>query len=207
MRRADVEAIEHLAQRRTGRGHEFGVEGVAHGDAHGREALLGEERHGLLNGLGLAAHHALVIGIDVGGHCIAIHLLERFFDDRVRGHDGGHPAIVAQGHLGHLGAACGRCLQRLRKGHDACRDQRCILAQRVAHGHVGREAVVAQQQQHGRVQRQHGGLGNRRLHQVFFHLLDGNGVCTVHKDVGGERAPQDGRHHAVRFDKDIGDCG
>ncbi len=202
MRRTNVEAVQHLAQRRAGGGHQFGVEGVAHGDAHGGKALLRKDVHGGLDSLGLTTHDTLVVGVDVGGHHIAIHLLEHILDDGIRGHDSGHPAIVAQRHLGHLCAACGRGFKRLRKGHNARGNQRGVLAQRVTHGHVGRKAIITQQQQHGGIQRQHGRLGNRRLHQVLLHLLDGGGIGAVNKDVGGERAAQNGGHHAVGFGKD-----
>jgi hypothetical protein len=62
-----VHAVEHLAQRRAGRGDDSRVEGVADGQLHRLEAALLEQLDGLLNGLALAADDRLSVAVDVGG--------------------------------------------------------------------------------------------------------------------------------------------
>ena len=104
-RLADSQPIQHLAQRLAGRCDNTGVEGMADGDAHRLEALLIEDGNGLLDGLAFTANHTLVVGVDVGGHRIAIDLIQRLHDDVVGRHDRGHPAVVFPADLGHLGAA------------------------------------------------------------------------------------------------------
>ena len=90
------------------------------------------------------------------------------------------------------------------KGHDAGRDQRAIFAQRVAHHHVRPDAVLAQQLVEGRVHGQHGRLGDGRLHQVALGLLHSRRIGVVHKDVAGQRAAQDRRHHRVSLAEGLG---
>ena len=150
-RLGDAQPVQHFAQRLAGRSHDPGVEGVADGDAHGLEALGGEALDGLLHSLAGAADYALVVRVDVGRHHVAVDLAQRLHDHVVGRHDRGHPAVVVHGDLGHLRAARGRRLQRVGEGHDAGGDQGAILAQRVAHDHVGLEAVLGHQLVEGRV--------------------------------------------------------
>ena len=81
--------------------------------------------------------------------------------------------------------------------HDAGGDEGAVLAQAVAHDHVRVDAVLGQQLINGGVHRQHGRLGDGRLHQIEFGLFHGRRVVAVHEDVAGERAAEDGRHHPV----------
>ena len=199
LRLADEQAVEHGAQRRAGRGHDLGVEGMADGDALGAEAFLLEQGNRLLDGLAGPADHSLRVGVDVGGHCVAVHFLQGLLDHIQRGHDRGHPAVVAPAYLGHLGPAGGGGFERISEGHDLGGDQRAVFAQRVAHHHIRLDAVFTQQFVDGRVHRQHGGLRDGGLHQVAFGLFHRLGIRRIDKDVGGQRLAQDGRHHLVGF--------
>ena len=69
------------------------------------KAFLREDADGLLDGLAFAADHALVVGVDVGGHGVAIDLGQRLHDDLVGRHDSSHPAVIVPADFGHLGAA------------------------------------------------------------------------------------------------------
>ena len=195
--RADAQAVQHLAQRLACRRDDPGMEGVTDRDALGLEALLGEDLNRLLDGLARAADHRLPVAVDVRGHHVAVDLLQRRLYHVERGHHGGHPAVVAHADLGHLAAARGGGFQRVGQRHNTGSGQRGVLAQRVAHHHVGAEAVLSQQPRRRRVERQHGWLRDRGLHQVALGLLHSGRVGAIHKNVAGQRAAQDGRHHAV----------
>ncbi len=75
----------------------------------------------------------------------------------------------------------------------------------MAHDHVWVLAVRCQQFIDSGVNRQHGRLCNRGLHQVALDAFHSLRIMAVHEDVAGERLAQDGRHHAVALSKDLGD--
>ena len=196
-RRGDVHAVEHLAQRRAGRGDNAGVEGVADRQLHRLVAALLEQLDGLLDGLALAADDRLGVAIDVGRDDVAADLMQRGLDDLVGGQNGGHPAVVVHLDPRHLAPTAGGGFQRFGEGQDAGGHQRAVLAQRVAHDHVGGEAVVGQQPADGLVQRQHGRLGDLRLHQVEVGLIDGRFVVAVNEQIAAQRAAENGLHDGV----------
>ena len=195
--RGDVHPVEHLAQRRAGRGDDAGVEGVTDRQLHGLVAALLEELDGRFDGFAFAADDGLTGAVDVGRNDIAVDLLKRRLDDLEGSQHGGHPAVVVHLDLGHFAPAPGGRFQRLGEGQDARRYQRAILAQRVAHDHIRLKAIVGQQAADGLVESQHGWLGDLRLHQVEVGLTDGGLVVGIDKQIGGQRLAQDGLHDGV----------
>jgi hypothetical protein len=187
-----------LAQRLAGRGDDAGVEGVAHGEAHGtRKPFFSKTAITACRPRRWPRRTHIGAAVDVGRDDVAVTLLSDCLHLFVRRQNGRHLALVVHADLGHLRAARGRGFQRMGKGHDPGGNQRRVFAQRVAHHHVGLKAVALQQLVDGDVHRQHGGLGDFRLHQVKGGLVDGVGVVGVYKDVAGERLAQDRRHHRV----------
>ena len=71
----------------------------------------------------------------------------------------------------------------------------------MAHRHVGLNAVSGRQPGQRKIARDHGGLGNRGLAQIFFGPGDGLGIGGVNEDEFAERLAQDGGQHAIRFGK------
>ena len=202
-RLADAQAIQHNAQGFGCRRNNLGVEGVAHRDAHGPEALRAEAGDGLFHGLACAADHGLAGGVDVGGHHVAVDLLQGCLDHIQGRHDRGHPAVVIHAHLGHFSAPGRRSFQRVGEGHDARGDERAVFAQRVAHDHIRRKAVFAQQLVKRHVHGEHGRLGNGRLHEVHLGLLHRGRISAVHKDKAGQGFAQNRRHDLVGFSKNL----
>ena len=130
--------------------------------------------------------------------------LENLADRR---HDRGHRAVVAEGDPAHLAAARGGRLERVGEREDLGRDERAVLAERVAHHHVGLDAVLGEQSAHGRVHREDGRLRDRRLLEVLLGLLHGLGVLPVHEDVARELAAEDRLEDAVGLLEDGGHEG
>ena len=123
--------------------------------------------------------------------------MQRGLNNLIGGQHGGHPAVVVHFDVGHLPAAPGGRFQCLGEGQHPGGDERAVLAQRVAHDHVGGEAIVGQQPANGLVQRQHGRLGDFGLHQVEVGLVDGRLVVAVDEQVAAERAAEDGLHDGI----------
>ena len=206
-RRVDVQPIQHLAERLRRRSHDLRVEGVADRDALGLKTLLDEKANGLLNRRAFAANHGLAVAVDVRRDHVAVNRIDGRLNHIEGCHHRSHPAIVAHTHLGHLGPACSGSLKRLGERHNPGGNQRPILAQRVAHHHIGPHAVLTQQRQKRHIKREHRRLRDRRLHQGALGLFQHCRVAAIHKEEIGKRSPQNGRHHRVRLLEDIGDSG
>ena len=203
----DVQAVQHVAQRLGSRGDDAGVEGVADRDALGLETLGHKAGDGRLHGLALAADDCLAVAVDVRRHHVTVNLGQGRLHHIKRGHHRRHPAVVGHADAGHLGTTGGGGLQRLGKGHDPGGHQGRVLAERVAHHHVRVDAVGRQELHHGDVEGEHGGLGDRRLHQLALGLLQHRRVVAIHKQVTGERASKNGRHHRVGLGEHGSDLG
>ncbi len=143
-RRGDVQTVEHLAQRLTGRRHDAGVEGVTDRQPHRLIAQGLEDVDRFFHCLAFAADDRLVVAVDVGGDDVATDLGQCLLNELIGRHDGSHPAVVAHADFGHFGAACGGRFQGVGKRHDAGGDQGGVFAQRVPHHHVGVLAVGCQ---------------------------------------------------------------
>ena len=202
--RPHVEPVEDLAERLRGRRDDLRVERVAHREPLGLVALLVEGVHGPLHRRRLAPDHDLASRVEVRGHHVAGDRLQLLDDEVGRGHHGRHRPVVAEADLAHLAAARGGRLQGLGEGQHPRRHQGAVLAERVAHHHVGLEAELAQQPAHRGVHREHGGLRDRGLLEVLLGLLDGLGVLPVHEDVARQLAAEDGLEDAVGLLEDAG---
>jgi hypothetical protein len=93
------------------------------------------------------------------------------------------------------------------EGHDVGGNERTVFAQGMAHDYIGGKPVCAQQFIDGRVHSQHGRLGDGRLHEIHFGLLQRSRITIVHKDVARQRAAENGRHDGVSLVKDLLDDG
>ena len=116
-----------------------------------------------------------------------------------------HPAVIGHADAGHLGATGGGGLQCFGKRHDPRCHQGRVLAERVAHHHIRVDTVGRQELHHGDVEGEHSRLGDRRLHQLALGLLQHRRILAVHKEVTGERASENGRHHRIGLGEDSGD--
>ena len=84
-------------------------------------------------------------------------------------------------------------------------DESPVLAKAVAHHHVGRDAVLAQQTGEGDVDRQHRWLGDLGAAQLLLgvrHLL---WRCRIDEDHVGQRPTQQWCHHHVGLGEGRGD--
>ncbi len=103
--------------------------------------------------------------------------------------------------MSHLAAPRRRRFQSVSKGHNAGHNQRRILAQRMTHDHIRAKTKPFQQPVHGNIHRQHGRLGDFRLHQVEGGFIYGRAVVRVYKNIVGQRFAQNRRHHRIRLVK------
>ena len=120
-----------------------------------------------------------------------------FSTSAMRREDGRHLAVVVDRHAGHLAATGGHRFESVRERKHACRHERGVLAQAVAHDHVGGDSVGPEQARQGDVGGEDGGLGDGGLLQVLFGLGHGRSVGRVHEDVLAQGPAQERRHHAV----------
>ena len=146
-----------------------------------------ERRHGLLDRGAGAADDGLVLAVDIGDDDVAVDRLQDPFDLGERRKHGRHPAVVAHRDARHLAAAGADGLQRVVEGQSAGGDQRAVLAQAVAHRHVGPDAVRGQQARQGEIRGQHRRLGDRGLAQIVFGPGDRVRVRLVDENEVAER--------------------
>ena len=203
----DPQPFQDPAQRLAGGGHDSRVEGVAHRqgdrvDAVGQEGL---DRR-VHRGRG-PADHRLGAAVVVGHDHVAVERGELLLDHREGGEHGGHLPVVVDGDAGHLAAAGAHRLQGVREGEDGRRLERAVLAQAVAHHHVGLDAVGAEEPGERRVHRQDRGLGDRGLLQAFLGLLDRSRIVGGDEEVVGERTAEQGCHHPVGFGEGVAHDG
>ena len=143
--------------------------------------------------------------VDVGEHDVAIRPRHDLLDLLDRGHDRRHRAGVLEVQARHLVPARAHRLERRLKGHRSRRDQRGVLAERVAHDEVRGDPVGAQQPRERHVHREHRGLGDLRAAQLLLGARDGSRVGRVGEDDVGQAAPlQQRRHDRVGLLEDLG---
>ena len=196
-RRGDVHPIQHLAQGSAGRGDNAGVEGVADRQLHCLIAPLLEQFDGRFDGLACAADDGLGVAVDVRRDNVTVHFFQGRFDNFIRSQHSRHPAVIIDLYLRHFATAPGGRFQRFGKGQDARRHQRAVFAKRVTHHQIGLEPVIGEQPANGLVHRQHGRLGDLRLHQVQVGLADGAGILRIDEQIGRQRSAEDGLHDRV----------
>ncbi len=141
MRRFEVEPGQDILQR-AGRGRDdFGVEGVAHGQLDHLMAGVAESFHGRFDRGGRATDDRLRLAVEVGDDDVAVDGVERGLDLVERREDRSHQPVVVEGHGGHLATAGGDGLECVGERQCARGHQRGVLAEAVAHDHVGSDAV------------------------------------------------------------------
>ena len=169
-----------------------------------------ENLHGFRNGIAVASDHGLVVAVDVGDHHVAVDRLQDSFDFGQRSKDGGHSAGVGHGDAGHATTARADGYQRVFEGQSAGGDQCSVLAEAVAHRHVGLDAVGGEETRESEIDGQHGRLRDGGLAQIVISLRDGNGIglvgiSLVHEDKVGQRLAEQRRHDSIGFGKHLGD--
>ena len=124
---------------------DLGVEAVADRQRDRGVPSLLHRLHGASDRVGGAAEHDLVRRVDVGEHDVAVDPSDDLLDLLQRGHDRGHRSGVVRLEARHLASAGAHGLERVLEGQRAGGDQRPVLADGVAHDHVGRDPVLAEQ--------------------------------------------------------------
>ena len=203
-RRKYVETSQAGDQRHRGGCHDRGVEGMADRDPDRLHTCRGEGVDRRHDGGRGSAHHGLVVGVDVGDHGVAGGRLDDPLDLGQRPEHGRHRAVVLHRQAGHLVTACAHGLQRGVEGQRTGRDQRAVLAQAVAHHHVGAHAVGGQQATDAGVGGEHRRLGDLGLQQLLFELRHRLRVVAVDEDVRAERAAEQRGHHLVGLTERVG---
>ena len=196
-RLADVELLEHALERLRGGRHDPTVEGVADRQRVHRDAAALEELARGLHRIRLARDHGLCGAVLVGRHHVAGHLGEHFHDHVGAGGDSRHLAHVIELYGGHLPATRAHGHEGLAEGQDAGGNERAVLAEAVPGHHVGPHAVGAHQAEDGHIDRERGGLGDRRVAEALELLLFAQRV--VAPDERGQGPAQERRHHLVGF--------
>ena len=159
-RRSQLEALEDAAQRLARRRDDRRVERVAHRQAGGGQPAVDA---GLLGGdhrVGGSADHRLARGVHVGDDHVAVDRRDDLLDGLQRPHHRDHQSGVVDRQVGHLVAAGAHRLERGGERQAPGGDERAVLAEAVAHDHVGRDAVLAEQTGEGDVDGQHRRLGD-----------------------------------------------
>jgi hypothetical protein len=140
-----VQAAQHRLQRLGGRRNDLCVEGVADGQEDGLVAGGRQLVDGGTHGRGGSADDRLLGAVDVGNDDIAVDAAEGVLDLFQRGEHGGHEAVVLDRDVDHLPAASADGFEGVGEAERSGRDERAVLAQAVAHDHVGFDAVLAEQ--------------------------------------------------------------
>jgi len=161
--RTQSHARQNLRQRIAGRRHNPGMEGMTYLQRAGHITGVADRTHGLFNALRRPADYGFLGAVDIRNHHIIVDGGKDLLDLVDRPEYRRHHAVVIQRTARHFIAARADSLQRFFKGNGAGCDQGAIFAKTVAHHHIGRYAVGAQQTRQRRFGREHGGLGNRRL--------------------------------------------
>ena len=139
-------------------------------DAHRGHLGVAEASYRLLDGTRRAADHGLRRAVDVGDHDVTVDRVDDALDLLERADDGGHRAVVLDLQARHLVAAGAHRFERVAEVEGVGRDQRAVLAEAVAHHHVGLDAVRGEQAGEREVGGQHGRLGDLGLLELLFEL-------------------------------------
>ena len=105
--------------------------------------------------------------------------------------------VVGDLEAGHLAAAGADRLERGVEGQRAGGHERAVLAEAVAHHHVGLDAVGGEQPGEGEVGGQHGRLGDLGLQQLLLEPRRPRPGRCVDEDVVGQRPAEQRRHDPV----------
>ena len=204
-RRPHVETLQRRHERHRCRSDDGRVERVAHRDPDRLHVGGGECVDGCEHGVGGAADHRLVVGVDVGDDDVPGGLVDDSFDLVQRTEHGRHRAVVFDRQCGHLTTTGTHRLERGGEGERPGGDERAVLAQAVSHHHVGLHSVRGEQSADARIGREDGGLGDLGLQQLLLELSDRVGIVTVDEDVRRQRAAQQWGHHVVGLTERLGD--
>ena len=198
-RRRQPQAGELLSQRFARRGDDLCMECVAHGERHDLRTSLGQQLPGGLDPCGRSADHRLLVAVDIGDHHVVVDRVDYALDLLDRCEDCRHLPCVGHVDVGHLASAPGYGFERIFERERTGRHQGPVLAQAVAHHHVGLDPVCGEHLGECCVDRQYGRLRDLGLSEFRIGLCDGRRVGFVCVDVVGERCTEDGFHHAVGF--------
>ena len=204
-RRPHVETLQRRHEWHRRRSDDGRVERVTHRDPGRLHVGGGECVDGCEHGVGGAADHRLVVGVDVGDDDVPGGLVDDPFDLGERAEDRCHRTVVLDRERSHFSAPGTHGFQRGVERERASGDERAVLSQAVPHHHVGVHAVRGEQPTDGGVGRQHRGLGDLSLEQLLLELGDGRGIVAVDEDVRRQRTTEQWRHHVIRLLERLGD--
>ncbi len=202
-RRRETQLGEGASQRLARRRHDRRVERVADVERHRAETRGAESLDRQVDGVRAAADDRLLAAVQVGDHHVAADRRQDPLDLGERRHDRRHAAVVGHRDVGHLAAAGAHRLQRVGERQPAGGDQRAVLAEAVAHHHVGHHAVGREQPGERGVDGQHRRLRDGGPAQVLFGARHGGGVARVDEQVVGERLAEERGHHPIRLGEGV----
>ena len=204
----DLDPLQHSHERFAGRRHDFGVKGMAHRQRHRAHAHIGKALRGGSHGIRGPTDHRLLGAVDVGDDHVAVDFFQGTLDLAQWGKYSQHGPIIGNGDSRHFLAARTHSAQRIGKRHDASGHQRAVLAQTMAHDHIGMNPVRGHQSSERLIDRKHCRLGDLCLLEGVLCGLSRGFAVDIGKDKIAEAlAVQKRHHHVVGLVEDIGDNG
>ncbi len=193
--RTQAEALEHRPQRFARGRHDLGVEAVADGQRdRGVPALL-NGLHRPSDRLGGPAEHDLMRRVDVGEHDVAVDPCDDLLGLRQRGHHRGHRPGVVHLKTCHLAPARADGLERILERQPARADECAVLADGVAHHHVGSDPVFAQEKRERGVNGDHGRLLDLGAAELVLRPRHRGRIPWIGEDDVREPATLEQRSH------------
>ncbi len=203
--RADVEALQYVAQRSGGGGDDLGVERVADRQLHDLVSGLGQLGLGRFDAGGGAADDRLGAAVEVGDDDVVVDRLQGLFDLAERREHRQHQPVVVDVDVGHLAPASADRFQGVGERQRPCRHERSVLTEAVPHHHVGVDAVGLEQPHQCPVDGEYRRLGDLGLHQLLVGLGDGSVVVGIDEDDVGERSTDQRFHDPVGLVEHLAD--
>ncbi len=172
---------------------------MADGERHDLVSGLGQFSRGLFDTQARSADDGLAGAVDVGEDDVLIDAVDDGLDVVEGREDRNHEPVVGHVDVRHLTAPAGHGLEGVLERERPRGDERPVLAEAVAHHHVGVNAVRGEHGGERRVDGEHCGLGDLRLTELLVGGADRFGVLAIDVDVVGERLAEDRGHHPVGF--------
>ncbi len=196
---------EKIPNRRRGRCHETGVEGIGDGKGHGRNPERHEPFHRCIDRGTLSGDHRLTVGVLVRDRQIPGNLGEDGGDLLLRSADARHlPRVPHPLDRAHGASPNGHGTERVGEAHHTGGHTGGIFAKAMPRHDVGVDAMLGQKTQDRHVGGEHRGLRDLGLPERLF---GGLAFLLSHRGVGeeevGEPSVEDGMEDLVRLCKGL----
>ena len=178
---------------------------MAHGQARSCQPALCARPLGGEHCFGGAPDHRLGGGVDVGEDNVAVDRRDDLLGGLERPHHRDHQSGVVDRQVGHLVSASADRLEGGGERQALGGDERAVLAEAVAHHHVRRDAVLAQQAGESDVDGEHRGLRDLGPLELRLGLGHPLGRRRIDEDHVAQGTPQQRCHHLVGLGEGCGD--